>query len=81
MKWLMDKLGWTRERIVMYICAVIAVVSIMLSLIWVHAVNKLNDIYLERGARLQMQIDNYKKLMAERDELIGNLKKEIAADK
>ena len=80
-KWFKDKLGWSCDRVVMYICVVIAVVAVMMSLIWVHAVNGLNDMYIERNAHLQMQIENDKELMAAREERIHELEKKIAADK
>lgn len=71
----------SKNDIKMAVCIVIAIIAIMVALIWANAVNKLNDMYIERNAHLQMQIDSYKQLMADREARIHELEKEIAADK
>ena len=71
----------SKNDIKMAVCIVIAIIAIMVALIWANAVNKLNDMYIERNAHLQMQIEQYERLMMDREARIHELEKEIAADK
>lgn len=78
-RWLMDKLNWRREHVIMYIVIVIAAVVVVAAAIVATGECAMRAECENTIAHMQVQLDAYKDYVLAREERIQELENEIAA--